>query len=165
MNHLFHRKKNGGSSSSATQDVEASAADAPVPGAEIGNEDTGEKLSEYSALDRYISNYRDDRSRADEEEGEAQKKRPKWWQFWKTSSKPAQYNEPTPPKVPEEWLDEDIQTGISSSMVAERRKVCGWNELTAEKENIFVKVLSYFRGPILYGKRTIVRFVIQLHTF
>ncbi|CAI6096686.1 unnamed protein product [Clonostachys chloroleuca] len=150
MNHLFHRKKNGGSSSSATQDVEASAANAPVPGAEIGNEDTGEKLSEYSALDRYISNYRDDRSRADEEEGEAQKKRPKWWQFWKTSSKPAQYNEPTPPKVPEEWLDEDIQTGISSSMVAERRKVSGWNELTAEKENIFVKVLSYFRGPILY---------------
>ena len=35
--------------------------------------------------------------------------------------------------------------------VERRRKYSGWNELTTEKENMLLKFLGFFRGPILYG--------------
>ena len=28
----------------------------------------------------------------------------------------------------------------------------GWNELSSEKENMFIKFLMFFTGPILYGE-------------
>jgi hypothetical protein len=54
--------------------------------------------------------------------------------------------------VPEEWLQSDIKQGISNSDVEHRRKRFGWNEITTEKENLFIKFLMFFTGPILYGK-------------
>lgn len=54
--------------------------------------------------------------------------------------------------VPEEWLEADIKQGISNSDVENRRKRFGWNELSSEKENLFIKFLMFFTGPILYGK-------------
>jgi hypothetical protein len=54
--------------------------------------------------------------------------------------------------VPEEWLNADIKQGISNSDVEHRRKRFGWNEITTEKENLFIKFLMFFTGPILYGK-------------
>lgn len=35
--------------------------------------------------------------------------------------------------------------------VERRRKFSGWNELTTEKENMLLKFVGFFRGPILYG--------------
>ena len=55
--------------------------------------------------------------------------------------------------VPDEWLNADIKQGISESDVESRRKRFGWNEITTEKENLFIKFLSFFTGPILYGKQ------------
>ena len=54
--------------------------------------------------------------------------------------------------VPEEWLNADIKQGIGNSEVESRRKRFGWNEITTEKENLFIKFLMFFTGPILYGK-------------
>ena len=54
--------------------------------------------------------------------------------------------------MPEEWLDADIKQGIGESEVESRRKRFGWNELTSEKENLFIKFLMFFTGPILYGE-------------
>ena len=49
-------------------------------------------------------------------------------------------------------LEADIKQGISSAEVEQRRKRYGWNEITTEKENLFIKFLGIFTGPVLYGK-------------
>jgi hypothetical protein len=49
-------------------------------------------------------------------------------------------------------LETDIKQGISSHEVETRRKRYGWNEITTEKENLFIKFLGFFTGPVLYGK-------------
>ena len=57
-----------------------------------------------------------------------------------------------PGAVPDEMLEADIKQGISSAEVEQRRKRYGWNEITTEKENLFIKFLGFFTGPVLYGK-------------
>ncbi|CAK4031989.1 Plasma membrane ATPase [Lecanosticta acicola] len=107
-------------------------------------------LDEYTALQKYISTYRDPKAAQEEEAAEkgteGQKK--KSWQFWKKSGS----DQPTDEggHVPDEWLTADIKQGISHNDVESRRKRFGWNELTTEKENLFLKFLSFFTGPILY---------------
>ena len=54
--------------------------------------------------------------------------------------------------MPEEWLEADIKQGISNSDVETRRKRFGWNEISTDKENLFIKFLMFFTGPVLYGK-------------
>ena len=49
-------------------------------------------------------------------------------------------------------LEADIKQGITSHEVEVRRKRYGWNEITTEKENLFLKFLGFFTGPVLYGK-------------
>jgi magnesium-transporting ATPase (P-type) len=46
-------------------------------------------------------------------------------------------------EVPEEWLATDIKTGLTSAEVENRRRKTGFNELTTEKENMFLKVWIY----------------------
>lgn len=53
--------------------------------------------------------------------------------------------------VPEDWVQTDINTGLSSAEVEVRRRKTGFNELATEKENMFKKFIGYFRGPVLYG--------------
>lgn len=53
--------------------------------------------------------------------------------------------------MPPEWLEADIKQGITNADVEARRKRFGWNEITTEKENLFLKFLGFFTGPILYG--------------
>jgi len=47
-------------------------------------------------------------------------------------------------------LEADIKQGLSNHDVETRRKRFGWNEISTEKENLFIKFLSFFTGPILY---------------
>ena len=54
-------------------------------------------------------------------------------------------------------LEADIKQGISSHEVEQRRKRYGWNEITTEKENLFIKFLGFFTGPVLYGKSSLCR--------
>lgn len=54
--------------------------------------------------------------------------------------------------TPADWLNTDMKTGLDPMEVERRRKYTGWNELSTEKENMFLKFVGFFRGPILYGK-------------
>jgi H+-transporting ATPase len=103
-------------------------------------------LEEYSGLIRFISTYHDGNKvveTADEEDKCLPAKR-HWWSG-KAKDSGAGF------ETPLEWLETDMKTGLSSAQVESRRKKTGWNELTTEKENPFLKFLGYFMGPILYG--------------
>jgi H+-transporting ATPase len=106
-------------------------------------------LGEYGNLVKYISNYRDGRrgsTAGGSTYDEAPKKR--WWHFGKSQGDllgSGAY------ETPEEWLNTDWKAGLSTHEVESRRKKTGWNELTTEKENLFLKFLGFFTGPILYG--------------
>ena len=111
---------------------------------------------EYANLIRYISTYRDRRfsktpSLASGEEGGGDASKPKKKGFlsrmFGSGGGATELYE-----VPEEWLTTDISKGLTSAEVEARRKHTGFNELTTEKENMLVKFIGYFRGPILYGK-------------
>ncbi|KAI0395554.1 plasma-membrane proton-e [Xylariaceae sp. FL0594] len=108
--------------------------------------------NEFEALDRYITNAEQER-RASLASSAMAYHPPKWWQFWKTDSGP-----PLPVlaphhvlgKPPDNWLETPINAGLAHTMIEERRKRFGWNELQSEKENLLEKIMSYFMGPILY---------------
>lgn len=109
-------------------------------------------LTSGHSLVRYIDTYRDPRAELEghEEEGMIRGKRP-WWAFWrsnKTGSKASLSDFVTP----EDWLSTQIRVGLDDLEVERRRRFTGWNELTSEKENMLLKFIGFFRGPILYGK-------------
>lgn len=52
--------------------------------------------------------------------------------------------------VPEEMLNTDTRTGLSDQEVLARRKKYGLNQMKEEKENLILKFLSYFVGPIQF---------------
>ena len=82
-----------------------------------------------------------------EEEVEDVRKRP-WWPFGGkkgTSKKLSDF------VTPEDWLNTHINEGLDDLEIERRRKFSGWNELTTEKENMLLKFIGFFRGPILYG--------------
>jgi H+-transporting ATPase len=53
-------------------------------------------------------------------------------------------------ETPDEWLQTDMHRGLTAHEVESRRKKTGYNELTTESENLFLKFLGFFTGPILY---------------
>jgi magnesium-transporting ATPase (P-type) len=114
--------------------------------------DNNDDLGEYGNLVKYISNYRDGRrssvaSGAGSTYEDAPKK--KWYKFGlgkKSSDGSDSFD------TPDDWLGTDWKQGLTQHDVDQRRRRTGWNELTTEKENLFVKFLMFFTGPILYGK-------------
>ncbi|CAK1363252.1 Plasma membrane ATPase [Cercospora beticola] len=109
-----------------------------------------EDLDEYTALQKYISTYRDPKLAA-QEAAEGQEEKPKKsWQFWKSGPKAGAAVANDDGHVPDDWLEADIKQGISDHDVETRRKKFGFNEIMSEKENMFLKFLGFFRGPILY---------------
>jgi H+-transporting ATPase len=111
----------------------------------VANDDA--ELGEYGNLVRYISSYRDGRRMSVSSAGGADDtgKKKHWW------SRKAKGPGGEGFETPEEWLNTDMKAGLKSHDIEARRKKTGWNELTTEKENLFLKFLSYFTGPILYG--------------
>ena len=107
-------------------------------------------LDEYSALVRYISTYRDPRKEGAEGEGnENETPRNVWYAPWRRWTNRKESGKVF--AVPEDWVTTDLKTGLSSSEADKRRSKTGFNEITTESENLFVKFIGYFRGPILYG--------------
>jgi hypothetical protein len=106
-------------------------------------------IGEYDGLVRYISKYQDGRRGSAASIGgvEVEDDKPKKRHFWQAKPKDAGAGFETPG----EWLETDMRRGLSEHDVLARRKKTGWNELTTEKENLFVKFLTFFTGPILYG--------------
>ena len=54
------------------------------------------------------------------------------------------------PPVPEELLQTDTRQGLSEHEVGVRRKKFGLNQMKEEKENLVLKFLGYFVGPIQF---------------
>jgi len=121
----------------------------------IMEQDYGE-LDEYTALQKYITTYRDPKEAAAEAEAskadaaDGDKGKP-WWAFWRAGSSP-QATENDEGVVPNDWLTADIRQGLSHGDIEPRRKRFGFNEISTEKENMFLKFLGYFNGPILWGE-------------
>lgn len=107
-------------------------------------------LDEYGKLVKYVSVYREGDAEEPEEAGVEWKRI--WYAPWKKRKIHVRKKEEQAGKYPDEWLLTDIRQGLSSEEVSRRRQRAGWNELVSERENPIAKVLSYFRGPILYGE-------------
>lgn len=111
-------------------------------------------LGEFEALDRFITTFEQERRASLASTAMSAGKRKRWWQFWKSDEHVSQAAERPAADVgkpPPAWLETDVLRGVDSSVVEERRKGFGWNELTSEKEDMLAKVFGYFTGPILYG--------------
>lgn len=52
--------------------------------------------------------------------------------------------------VPDELLTTDTRHGLTDAEVVARRKKYGLNQMKEEKENLILKFLSYFVGPIQF---------------
>jgi magnesium-transporting ATPase (P-type) len=52
--------------------------------------------------------------------------------------------------VPEDQLQTDTRVGLTEAEVHARRKKYGLNQMKEEKENLFLKFLGYFIGPIQF---------------
>jgi H+-transporting ATPase len=52
--------------------------------------------------------------------------------------------------VPEDQLQTDTRIGLTDAEVHARRKKYGLNQMKEEKENLFLKFLGYFIGPIQF---------------
>ena len=104
----------------------------------------GGELDEYSNLVRYISEYRDPHQAGPVEENEE----PEKGGFFSRKKKSAggAFD------APADWLNTDMTTGLTTAEADARRKKTGWNELSADKENLFLKFLGFFKGPVLYSK-------------
>lgn len=116
-------------------------------------------LDEYGKLVKYVSSFRD-ASLEQAEAGEYEERRV-WYAPWKKRKVRVQPVEDEAGRFPDDWLITNIREGLSSEVVNQRRQRYGWNELVSEKENPIAKVLSYFRGPILYGTSFILQLCIQ----
>jgi H+-transporting ATPase len=103
-------------------------------------------MDEYTALQKYILFYRDAKVNP---HANPTVKTKKWWQFWKSGSAAAA---PVADAgaVPEEFLNTELRTGLTTHEVEERRKRYGYNEITSEKTNLLKQFIGYFTGPILY---------------
>lgn len=113
--------------------------------AAVANNDA--PLEEYSGLVRFISTYHEGHKAAEAANKEEDNGLPAKRHWWSAKAKDGGEGFDTPL----EWLETDMKTGLSSAEIERRRRKTGWNELTTEKENPFLKFLGYFRGPILYG--------------
>lgn len=133
-------------SSNQDGDVENSAADRR-PSAISYKEDF--KLDEYTRLVRFMSTYRGD-EKGDKGTSEIRESRV-WYAPWKKRKFRWKYIG-AGQVFPDEWRFTDIHQGLTDSDVEMRRRSAGFNELIAERTNQFHKILSYFQGPILYGR-------------
>jgi H+-transporting ATPase len=100
---------------------------------------------EYTALLHFITNAEKMKpSDEDDDDDEDVVHKRVWYMPWKAREIRGAG------RVPAEWLETDMQQGLTGGEADSRLKRVGPNELSAAKENQFKKVLGYFRGPILY---------------
>lgn len=112
--------------------------------------DDAATLDEYGKLVKFVSTYRE--AGAAQPETDKVEERRIWYAPWEKRKIRVKDVDDQAGQYPEEWLITNIREGLSTETVHQRRHRSGWNELVSEKENPIAKVLSYFRGPILYGK-------------
>ncbi|KAI1808472.1 plasma membrane H+-ATPase [Daldinia bambusicola] len=139
--------------SSTEQDLEAGSFLTEVERnntADKNNHGDNPYLDEYRALIRYVDTYRDPHAEAGEEDFSQQEQGRPWWAFWRGGKSGYARASLSDFETPSDWLNTDIKEGLSSMEVERRRKYSGWNELSTEKENMLIKFIGFFRGPVLY---------------
>lgn len=106
---------------------------------------------EYSNLLKYINTYREQRRKSvvSSDVGDKPKGGPKWYN---PASWFAKKEETVAFETPDDWLETQLKAGLTTQEADSRRAKAGFNELTTEKENLFLKFLGFFTGPILYGE-------------
>lgn len=52
--------------------------------------------------------------------------------------------------VPEEMLQTDVRAGLTEPEAAQRRRKYGLNQMNEKRQNLFLKFLMYFVGPIQF---------------
>ncbi|KAK0553810.1 hypothetical protein OC846_002341 [Tilletia horrida] len=114
--------------------------------------DNGKVNEEYATLLDFI---RAQKSSNDEEgdDGITVVKKRQWPLFWKTKEVRVNKNgeeEEVASKAPAHWLETDFRQGVSEDEVLRRRAQFGYNELEAPSENMLLKFVGFFRGPVLY---------------
>ncbi|KAK9343444.1 hypothetical protein V1522DRAFT_431647 [Lipomyces starkeyi] len=116
--------------------------------------DNVDNVDEYTGLIRYVSTYRDPelKATADAEVSVDFEEAAPWYAPWRRWRERRAKLGKGQFIVPDSWLTTDIKLGLSSVEVENRRRKVGWNELYAEKENMLLKFLEYFKGPILYDE-------------
>ncbi|KAK9384226.1 hypothetical protein V1515DRAFT_420952 [Lipomyces mesembrius] len=116
--------------------------------------ETFDNVDEYTGLIRYVSTYRDPELKAatDADVSVDFEEPSPWYAPWRRWRQRREELGKGQFVVPDNWLTTDIKLGLSSIEVENRRKKVGWNELYAEKDNMFLKFLEYFKGPILYDE-------------
>lgn len=88
-------------------------------------------LTHTTSLVRYIDTYRDPAAEVVEEEDPIEKKKP-WWKGGGAAGGKKFSDFVTPA----DWMNTEMRTGLDTMEVERRRKHAGWNELSAEKENM-----------------------------
>lgn len=63
--------------------------------------------------------------------------------------------------VPEDMLQTDTRIGLTEQEVLNRRKKYGLNQMKEEKENLILKFLGYFVGPIQFVMEVCFEFLIS----
>lgn len=127
-------------------------AEQPTEGQE---EEFGEDApqDEYGQLVAFIRAQKKSGGDDEEDDGTRIVKKRNWLMPWKVREIRVNKNgeeETVAPKVPESWLETDVFQGVSESDVPRRRAQFGYNELESPHENMFLKFIGFFRGPILY---------------
>lgn len=112
---------------------------------------------EYVALNRYISTAATGRRRSstigDNTDDNNHEKKKSRWKLWRKTGGDQDKTDGNL-SFPDDWLQTDIHMGLKAQDIEPRRRKGGWNELSAERQNPFLQFLGYFRGPILYGKKS-----------
>ncbi|PWN35466.1 putative PMA1-H+-transporting P-type ATPase [Meira miltonrushii] len=108
---------------------------------------------EYSALIDFIRSQKGQTSDDENQDETHIEKRRNWLMPWKVTevrvNKLGEVEE-VAAKVPSSWLETEMAHGISEAEVQKRRAAFGYNELESPSENLFLKFLGFFKGPILY---------------
>lgn len=108
---------------------------------------------EYSQLVEFIKAQKS--HSGDEEAGDEThiERRRNWLMPWKVKEVRVNKHgeiEEVAAKVPASWLETEMLHGVTEADVHKRRSMFGFNELESPSENLFIKFLGFFRGPILY---------------
>ncbi|EPQ30402.1 uncharacterized protein PFL1_01928 [Pseudozyma flocculosa PF-1] len=130
------------SDSSATQEVRNEKG----PSTSAANE-------EYQALIEFIRAQKTNAADEGEDDGSHVVRKRNWLMPWKVTEQRVNKHgevEELSQKVPASWLETDMMRGISEADVQKRRAMFGYNELESPKENMLLKFIGFFRGPVLY---------------
>ncbi|KZT60582.1 plasma-membrane proton-e [Calocera cornea HHB12733] len=130
-------------------DKEAQRNDGKEPAAD-DTDDNIEGSDEYDTLLKFIDREAERQRKHDEEAGDGEEKKMKKTRVWYMPWKVVEVEDDTEKTVPKNWMETDMTKGLDDSAITERRQKFGYNELESKKDNVFLKFIGYFRGPILY---------------